>query len=86
MLRVVTDKDRRCEDCGEALPRIASAIFRANEGCCPRCAFLHRDVGIEFGQVEIRNMAVKGRSSIRVPRVEFHQPGRQPATAIPVGG
>lgn len=82
-LRVVTESSRRCEECGEPLPRIAAAIFKANEGCCPRCAWIHREVGIELHQVEMRDMSIRGQSSIRVPRIEFHKPGQQPANAIP---
>jgi hypothetical protein len=83
MLRVVTEASRRCEECGEPLPRIAAKVFKANEGCCPRCAFLHQKIGIEFGQVEVRDMAVRGQSMIRVPRIEFHPPGQQPKSAVP---
>lgn len=82
-LRVLTTQSRYCQDCGEPLPKMAARLFKQNEGCCPRCAFLHRDVGISYDQVEIRNMALRGQSTIAVPRVQFHQPGRQPANAIP---
>ena len=84
MLRVVTESTRRCADCGEPLPHIARKVFQANEGCCPRCAFLHQDIGLDFDDCEIRDMSVRGRSSIVVPRVEFHKPGSQPANAIAV--
>jgi hypothetical protein len=80
-LRVVTESSRRCEECGVPLPRIAARLFKANEGCCPRCAFLHKEVGIELNQVDIRDMSVRGQSSIRVPRLEFHS--TKPANAIP---
>jgi hypothetical protein len=83
-LRVVTETSRRCEECGEPLPRIAAKVFKANEGCCPRCAFLHQKVGVELHEIEVRDMSVRGQSMIRVPRVQFHRPGTQPAGAIPV--
>lgn len=83
-LRVVTESSRRCEECGVPLPKIASRLFKENEGCCPRCAWIHREVGVELHQVEFRNMALKGQSMIRVPRVQFHAPGRQPANSLPV--
>lgn len=82
-LQIVTEATQRCQECGEPLPKLAEKIFKANDKCCPRCVFLHREVGIELGQVEIRDMSLMGRSRITVPRVEFHSPGRQPRNAIP---
>lgn len=83
-LRIVTEATQRCDECGEPLPRLARKIFKSNDGCCPRCTFLHREVGLELSQVEIRNMTTRGRGSIVVPRVEFHRPGSQPTNALPV--
>lgn len=84
MLRVVTESSRRCEECGEPLPRLAAKVFKANEGCCPRCAFLHQKVGLELSQIEVRDMIVRGQSRIAVPRLKFFEPGKQPTNAIPV--
>jgi hypothetical protein len=82
-MRIISSSTKRCQDCGEPLPNLASKIFKANDGCCPRCVFLHRDVGLDFDRVEVRNMAVRGQSSIAVPRVQFHRPGHAPVNAIP---
>lgn len=81
-LRIVTESTRRCGDCGEPLPKIASKLFAENDGCCPRCAFIH-GINLSFDSCEIRNMALRGRSSIAVPRIEFHKPGNQPRNAVP---
>lgn len=82
-MRIITESTQKCESCGEPLPRLARRIFKSNDGCCPRCVFLHREVGTELDRVEIRDMSLKGKSTIVVPRVEFHKPGQQPTNSIP---
>lgn len=82
MLRIVAQRYQRCEYCGEELPHLARQIFASQEGLCPRCHQLLVDWEINLDKVEVRDMSIKGRSMVVVPRVEFHS--TPPKNSIPI--
>lgn len=75
---------QKCQECGEKLPRMASRVFKSNQGLCPRCHLILAEWDLDPNGIEYRDMRLRGKSSIVVPRVELHAPSEAPKQAIPI--
>jgi len=84
VLTVKTQQTQFCQECNEPLPNFASKLFKSQEGLCPRCYLILAEWEIDLAKVEVRDLSLKGKSRISVPRVEFHTPDAAPANSIPL--
>ena len=59
----------RCKECGVLVEDTAPEMFRLNQELCPRCHIILIQFGLDPDKIERRDMGLKARSQIVVPRV-----------------